>query len=137
MGTNIWGTKKDASIEGAVTQLIERRQCIRVAQVELVETGRVFRARDGMVLELLLDPDDASKHCVRVAIIGTTVHAYIEGALVVHAGEEAPTAGECAAAAIVAQKARIQYALEAEVEARFERITTPVAANCNAAEVGQ
>jgi len=95
---NIWGTSKGTSIEDAVTALIDQRQVIRVNQVELKESGKVYRARDGYVLELLVDPNDVTKDEVRVALVGTTVHAYIERAIVAYAGDLAETQAETQAA---------------------------------------
>lgn len=127
---NVWGTEKDASIDDAITQVIERRQCIRVDQVEMAETGRVFRARDGMVLELYLDPADPENDEVRVAYIGTTVHAYIKRALLVHVGDERPTTSEIEAAAAADQLARMQDVVDAELNDLFERIMADQPSRC-------
>lgn len=131
---NIWGTKKDASIEDAVTELLERRQCIRVDQVEMVETGRVFRARDGMVLELYMDPANPENDEVRVAYIGTTVHAYIKRALLVHAGEERPTESEIKAAASDDLLARMEAVVDAELNDLFQRIMADQPSRCGSCD---
>lgn len=128
--SNIWGTKKDASIEDAVTELLERRQCIRVDQVEMVETGRVFRARDGMVLELYMDPVNPENDEVRVAYVGTTVHAYIKRALLVHVGDERPTTSEIEAAA-AADYVRMQALVDADLNDLFQRIMADQPSRCD------
>lgn len=129
---NVWGTEKDASIEDAITQVIDRRQCIRVDQVEMVESGRVFRARDGMVLELYMDPANPENDEVRVAYKGTTVHAYIKRALLVHVGDERPTTEEIKAAASADQLARMQEVVDAELNDLFERIMADKPSCCSA-----
>lgn len=131
---NIWGTKKDASIEDAVTELLERRQCIRVDQVEMAETGRVFRARDGMVLELYTDPANIQNDEVRVSYVGTTVHAYIERALLVHAGEEKPTASEIEAASLKQHLARMEAVVDAELSDLFTRIMADQPSRCGSCD---
>lgn len=108
-------------IEAAVLDALAEREATRggilVAQVETV-SGRVFRAKDGWVLELC-----AGEDALHIRLIGSTVARKAELDLFTYAGDERPTEAEVAAAAADDQrKEQARRDAEAEFNAAFDAI---------------
>jgi hypothetical protein len=112
-----WGTKV-GGIEVAVTEALAERVASRggilVDQVVTV-SGRVFRARDGWVLEFCQD-------ILHISLIGSTVRRSAELELFAYAGDDVPTSAELEAAE-KADRERELVRSAAEFNAAFNHIT--------------
>ena len=114
---------KTYGIEAAVLDALAEREATRggilVAQVETV-SGRVFRARDGWVLEMCGGED-----CLHIRLIGSTVARTAELDLFTWIGDERETLAEVEAARLAdeaAENARRAAAADAEFDHLFDSI---------------
>jgi hypothetical protein len=127
---NIWGTGKAVSIASTVESALEylpRHGGEIIEQVQMV-SGRVFRRRDGWIIELCDKFGENAR--VHLSKYGTSVTAQAEIALVYKAGEEEPTLDELEAARLrdeAARKAQEVTALDAELDELLARITAEYA----------
>lgn len=118
---------KTYGIEAAVLDALAEREATRggvlVAQAETV-SGRVFRARDGWVLELC-----AGEDCLHIRLIGSTVARKAELDLFTWIGDERVTEVEMRAAQAADEAAEVARRA-ATADAEFDHLFDSILPEC-------